>query len=82
MVTNPVRIGIETRPILRELMAKTGQPARVILKKALENYRRKLFLEEANRAFADLKKDRKTWKAELEERKAWDSTLRDGLRER
>jgi hypothetical protein len=77
MATSTVRIGSETRIVLRELSARTGEPARVILKKALEDFRRKCFLEEANRAFAALKKDKKAWKAELNERKTWDSTLGD-----
>jgi len=37
------------------------------------------FLEAANRSYAALRKDTKAWKAELEEREAWDATLSDGL---
>jgi hypothetical protein len=80
MPTGLVRIGEEARLILRELSARTGEPATVVLGKAIEEYRRKFFLEEANRAFASLKKDKKSWKAELKERKAWEATLPDGLK--
>jgi hypothetical protein len=48
-----------------------------VLDKAIEDYRRRCFLEEANRAFAALRKDRNAWKAEVDERRAWDSTLAD-----
>ncbi|HXX93354.1 MAG TPA: toxin-antitoxin system protein [Planctomycetota bacterium] len=82
MSTSTVRIGAETRIVLRELSARTGKPARVILRNALEDYRRKCFLEEANQAFAALKKDKKAWKAELDERRLWDSTLADESRDR
>ena len=82
MKTTTVRIGSETRVLLKELSARTGEPAREVLRNALELYRRKRFLEEANRAYAALKKNKKAWLAELGERKAWDSTLRDGLKER
>jgi hypothetical protein len=48
---------------------------------ALEEYRRRLFLEEANQAFAELRKDPTAWQEELEERRIWDRTLADGLEE-
>jgi hypothetical protein len=77
MATSTVRIGPETRLVLKELSARTGESARVILRKALEEFRRKCFLEEANRAYAALRQDKKAWKAELAERRVWDSTLGD-----
>ncbi|MEP7355118.1 MAG: toxin-antitoxin system protein [Acidobacteriota bacterium] len=49
-----------------------------ILAKAVERYRRARFLQDANADFAELRKRPKDWKDELEEREAWDSTLRDG----
>lgn len=82
MSTTTVRMGAETRLVLKELSARTGEPARVILKKALEDFRRKCFLEEANQAFAALRRNKKSWKAELEERKLWDSTLGDAVKGR
>ncbi len=48
------------------------------LDKALEQYRREKFLEEANRAFAALRKKKSAWREELAERKAWEKTVRDG----
>jgi hypothetical protein len=40
---------------------------------------RRKFLEDCNRAYAQLKANPKNWRAELAERKAWDTTLADGL---
>ena len=82
MSSATVRIGEDTRNVLRELMAKTGKSAGEVLRKAIEDYRRKCFLDEANRAFAALKKSKKAWKAELGERKAWEATVSDGLKDK
>ena len=49
-----------------------------ILDLAVEEYRRQRFLEEANEAYAALRRNHKAWKAELSERKEWDATLADG----
>lgn len=78
-MSTTVRIGADTHRLLRELCGKTGEPARSLLRKALEAYRRQRFLEEANQAYAALKKDPKAWKQELAERKACERTLGDGL---
>ena len=37
----------------------------------IESYRRQLFLEDANRAFATLRNDSAAWEEEREEREAW-----------
>lgn len=77
MPSSLVRIGEEARRLLKELSSKTGESAPVILGKALEGYRRKCFLEEANRAFGELRKKKKAWTAELREREAWDDASSD-----
>jgi hypothetical protein len=74
-----LRISKGAHRILREVSAATGEPMNSILDKALEEYRRKRFLEQANEAFAKLKMDPKTWIKESEERRAWERTLNDGL---
>jgi predicted DNA-binding protein len=79
MATTTVRIGEETRQVLRDLSARTGQSAREILRQAIEEYRRKRFLQNANAAFAALKRNPKAWEEEKRERKAWESTLSDGI---
>jgi predicted transcriptional regulator len=76
-----VRISEETHQTLRELAARTGQPMQAIVDQAIEDYRRRRFFDELNRAFAALRKDPKQWEEELAEREAWDATLADGLNE-
>ena len=36
-------------------------------------------MDEANAAYARLQGDHKAWKEELNERRAWEATLNDGL---
>jgi hypothetical protein len=78
MPTATVRVKQETHNILRKLSSMERKPMRTILELAVEEYRRQLFLREANAAYAALRKDPKRWKEELAERKAWDFTMTDG----
>jgi hypothetical protein len=48
---------------------------------AIERYRRETFLDQANAAYARLRKDAKAWSQELAERAEWNATLLDGLSE-
>jgi hypothetical protein len=77
-----VRIRKETQNILRELAANEGKPMQTILDLAIEEYRRQRFLQEANAAYAALRNNPKSWKAELSERKEWDATMADGQEDR
>ena len=77
-----VRIRSETKLILQELAARTGKPMQTVLDLAIEEYRRRQFLQEANEAYAALRKDPKAWKAELSERKEWDVTISDDQEDR
>jgi len=81
MASNTVRIDSSTHKTLQKLSAQTGQKMQEILGEAIELYRRKLFLEKANAAFAALKADPQAWKEEQEERTAWDVALLDGLKD-
>ena len=74
-----VRVNDTTHRILRELSERDGEPMPEILAKAVEDYRRRRFLEGANVAFAALRENPDAWEEELEEREIWDSTLADGL---
>jgi hypothetical protein len=73
-----VRIKKETQNILRELAVSEGKPMQTILDLAIEEYRRQRFVQEANAAYATLRKNPKAWKAELIERREWDATMADG----
>ncbi len=74
-----VRISSAARKKLRELAANTGESMQSVLDRAIEAYRRERFLQQANEAFAALRGDPKKWKAELEERTAWNATVGDDL---
>jgi len=50
-----------------------------VLVEAIEQYRRKRFLEQMNTGFAALRADPRAWKEELEERRLWDAALMDDL---
>jgi hypothetical protein len=50
-----------------------------ILEKAIEAYRRPLFLIAVNKAYATLRQDPKAWALVEKERVEWDVTLGDGL---
>jgi hypothetical protein len=74
-----VRIQPETYTKLRELADAAGVSMPEVLADAIDELYRKWFLDECNRAYGRLKADPKAWKLELEERKAWEQALDDGL---
>ena len=80
MPSMTVRIDEVSRQTLRELAERRGESMQEVLATAIEEYRRRHFLETANSAFAALRKQPRAWKQEKQERKAWDRTLRDGQR--
>ncbi|ACK71802.1 hypothetical protein PCC7424_3407 [Gloeothece citriformis PCC 7424] len=53
-----INITQNAQKTLQKLAETSGKTIPVIVEKALENYRRYLFLMQANQAFADLKKKR------------------------
>jgi predicted CopG family antitoxin len=79
MPTKTVRIHDDTHESLKRLAEKTGEPMPELLSKAVEEYRRKHFLEGLAEDFARLRADSDKWKEELEEREAWNETLQDDL---
>jgi len=79
MSTLTVRISNTSRNILRELAAQKGASMQTLLDKAIEAYRRQLFLEEINQAYAALREDPKAEAQVEKDRAVWDATLKDGL---
>ncbi len=79
MATTTVKIDEATRDKLRIIANSENEPIHVILERAIEDYRRKRFLEDANRAYNALRQNQKAWAEELEERAVWDATLSDNL---
>jgi len=79
MNTASVRIDRKSENILREMTEREHLSRGKIIQKALVAYRRKCFLNNCANAYASLKSDSKAWKDEMTERKAWSSTVGDGL---
>jgi predicted transcriptional regulator len=79
MPSTSIRIDQHALAVLRELARKERQPMQTVLTEAIDSYRRKKFLEEANAAFAVLRNDPEAWKEEQQEREIWDQANKDGL---
>ncbi|MDI9368221.1 MAG: hypothetical protein QM445_07695 [Thermotogota bacterium] len=79
MKTQIVRISSETHSRLKAMASASGEPIGEILAKAVDAYRRKMLLNDANRAFARLKEREELWKDEQNEREEWETALADGL---
>lgn len=78
MAGTQVRISTTTHRVLRGLSSEVGESMQTIVEEAIEQYRRRRFLEGLNEDFKSLKEDSEAWKEELEERALWDETLLDG----
>ncbi len=81
MQTQTVIISESAHQLLQQLADLEKTSTEVVLDRALEVYRREIFLKQANAAFADLKSDEVAWREELEERDLWDNTIADGEKE-
>lgn len=79
MVTQVVRVNERTREVIRDLAQQVGESMQVVIDEAIEDYRRKIFFEKANTAYAALRQDPEAWDAMIAERNEWDATLADGL---
>jgi hypothetical protein len=74
-----VGISPKTWQTLRELAEQSGKTIQDILDQAVEDYRRKLFLDAVNACYAALRADPEAW-AEVEaERQYMAGSLMDGL---
>ena len=81
MSTTTVRIKRETKRALDQIVNQTGQKTQDVLDHAIDAYRRRIFLDQANRAYAVLRQDGARWAEEIAERKAWDTTSSDDLKD-
>ncbi len=66
---------------LIKLAETSGETMQTVLDKAIENYRRYVFLKQANQAFAALRQNEELWNEELAERGLWDQAIADGVDE-
>lgn len=74
-----VRVSENTHEALRSLSTKEGKSMQDIIDKAVEDYRRKDFLQGLSSDFQVLQENPKVWKEHEEEMALWDNTLQDGF---
>lgn len=74
-----VRVSESTHKVLQALSSKEGKTMQDIIDKAIEDYRRKNFLEGLSQDFQVLQEDPDLWKEHEEEIVLWNNTLQDGL---
>ncbi|MBN2216021.1 MAG: hypothetical protein JW719_01465 [Pirellulales bacterium] len=74
-----VKIDANTYAKLKQTAAETGEPMIQVMAKAIEAYRRRVFLEGLNADFVALRNNRRAWAEEQAERAAWDVTLADDV---
>jgi hypothetical protein len=76
-----VRITHSAHAALRALAEETDESMTEVLDKAIEAYRRQRFLAGLNSDFGALRRNTAAWEEEKAERKKWDATLTDGLKD-
>lgn len=81
MLSRMVRVSAATHAKLKALAASCGTTMQNMMDAAVEQQRRRRFLEVANASYLRLRADSKAWAGELAERADWDHTAVDGLKE-
>jgi hypothetical protein len=79
MATIMVRLRPDACRALKEISESTGQSVQDTLDRAIDDLRRKVYLEGLNADYAALRHDSKAWSGFRREVEDWDSTDADGL---
>ena len=79
MQSTTVRVNLATHKVLTDLAQETHFSIQTVLNNAVEAYRREVFLDRTNQAYAELKRHPKAWTESQEELAAWNGTTKDGL---
>lgn len=74
-----VRVNESTHSAISSLAKELGESMQSVVDKAVERYKRDIFLEQLNQDFRCLRENEEDWNVELEERRLWDNTLLDGV---
>ena len=77
MATVTVRITASTHKVLGQLARRSGRSLQATLDEAIESFRRKSLLADANTAFAAAMANPRVGEEERRERDLWDTTLED-----
>lgn len=76
-----IRLRANSHRALKEIAHLTGESLQDALDRAIEDLRRKLYLEGLNEDYAAMKEDPKAWQELKNESAEWDTTNLDGLEE-
>lgn len=74
-----VRISDEAKTKITRISESTGRPMTDVLDDAVDALERRMFMDEFNRGYAELRSDPKAWTEIEAERSDWDATLKDGV---
>lgn len=74
-----VRVSENTHELLRSLSSTEGRSMQDIIDKAIDDYRRKSFLEGLSDDFRMLRADAEAWNEHEKESVLWSAVLLDGL---
>lgn len=74
-----IRISPAAHRSLAQMAKQTDSSLQEMLDRAIENERRRLLLEQTNRAYAKLRQNKKAWQAWRAELRQLDATLSDGI---
>ena len=74
-----IPISFASHKALLTLVEISGHTTQAVLDQAIENYRRQIFLDQANEAFIRLRQNEELWEDELTERMDWEMTIADGV---
>lgn len=78
-MTTTIRISTSSHEILKEESMASGRSMQAVLEDAIEHYRRQRFVQGVNAAYARVREDELAWGEIVEERKAWEGSVGDGL---
>jgi predicted secreted protein len=79
MSPTTVRIRSGVRSLLRELAREEGVSMQAVLERALDQYRRRRFIEAVNEGYAIARADAASAASLAEEQAAWEGVVADGL---
>jgi hypothetical protein len=79
MASALVRISAGAHATLKQLARARRESMQAVLESAVEEYRRRRFLEEVNRAYGALRAHDSAWAEWGAELGEWETTLADGL---
>ncbi len=74
-----LRVNESTHSVIRKLASECGESMQSIVEKAVERYKRELFLESLSQDFKKLRENKEAWDEEMEERRLWENALLDGV---